>query len=440
MASGTTTTVAVLGTGIMGSAIVERLLDAGFPVSVWNRTSAHVQPLGRLGARLARDPGDAVEGADVVLTTLTDAAAVLDVAAQFVAHVNTGALWIQCGTIGLDATRKAAALAAGAEVTIDFIDAPVLGTRSVAESGDLVVLAGAPNARLDAARPVLSAYSARVVHAGDTPGAGTALKLACNTWIAMLTAGAAQALEVARAEGIDPRLFLEAIDGTASDSPYAHVKGTEMLLGDFATQFATSGIIKDLRLARSATQGKVSTELLDALETLFERAGSLGHSLDDIGSVVTAFTPDPAPVTRGPAHIGLTVPDLDEATTFLEAALGARVSYTTLTTADAPRQGPDVERQLDLPAGASIVGQRFLQIGTGPGIELFQMRAASHRPAASLTDFGWEHLAFYVDDIRRPSTVHRLRAQTWSPRCTATPRMRTRPAAQASTCAPPGVP
>lgn len=106
-----------------------------------------------------------------------------------------------------------------------------------------------------------------------------------------------------------------------------------------------------------------------------------------------------APLTRGPAHVGLTVPDLDEATQFFVEGLGAKVSYTTFVPGDEPREGTETEQQLDMPPGSALVGQRFLQIGTGPGIELFQARAEHQQPAASLTDIGWEHLAFYADDI-----------------------------------------
>ena len=90
---------------------------------------------------------------------------------------------------------------------------------------------------------------------GDGIGAASDLKLVCNTWIASLTAGTAQSLSLARTFGLDPRLFLDVIAGSASDSPYAHVKGATLLDGDRAPQFALDALLKDLRLAQSTELG-----------------------------------------------------------------------------------------------------------------------------------------------------------------------------------------
>ncbi|MDN5570237.1 MAG: VOC family protein [Propionibacteriaceae bacterium] len=104
------------------------------------------------------------------------------------------------------------------------------------------------------------------------------------------------------------------------------------------------------------------------------------------------------PLPRGIQHIGVTVPDLDSATDFLVAGLGAKIAYDGLTTDDAPRSGAEVERQLGLPAGAAIHRQRMLVIGEGPGLEMFEI-TTHHRPASGLADFGLNHISCYVDDI-----------------------------------------
>lgn len=395
--SETGSVVAVLGTGIMGSALARRLRAAGFDVTAWNRTAEHAAPLAEDGIRVVAEPAAAVAEADVVITTLLDADAVVKVAQRFLPALPTGAVWVQAATIGMAGIRRAAELAEGAGVAL--VDAPVLGTSTAAESGELVVLAAGPPERVAALAEVFGAYATRVVDAGAEVGHGSALKLACNTWIASLTAGTAQALAVAGALGADPRLFLEAIEGTATDSRYAHLKGGAMLEQSYPRQFAAAGLLKDLRLAQDAAGSSVAPDLLDALAGLFAKTEQRGHGNEDIAAVAEAFEPAPTPLTRGPAHIGLTVPDLEEATAFLRAALGAKVSYTTLTTHDAPREGAETEHQLDIAPGAKLVAQRFLQIGTGPGIELFQASGTTPQPAASLTDLGWEHLAFYVDDI-----------------------------------------
>lgn len=104
------------------------------------------------------------------------------------------------------------------------------------------------------------------------------------------------------------------------------------------------------------------------------------------------------PLPRGIQHIGVTVPDLDAATTFLRDGLGAQVAYDGLTLEDEPRRGPEVERQLGLPAGAAIHRQRMFVIGEGPGLEVFEI-SGEQRPAVGLADFGLNHISFSVDDI-----------------------------------------
>lgn len=102
---------------------------------------------------------------------------------------------------------------------------------------------------------------------------------------------------------------------------------------------------------------------------------------------------------RGIHHLGMTVPDIEAATAFLRAALGARFCYDGVSAQDAPRQGAELERVLGLPAGAKIVRQRMLRIGNGPGLELFQIEAPNQQAAAALQDIGLNHLAVYVDDM-----------------------------------------
>ncbi|MDO4918006.1 EthD family reductase [Kocuria sp.] len=102
---------------------------------------------------------------------------------------------------------------------------------------------------------------------------------------------------------------------------------------------------------------------------------------------------------RGCNHLGLTVPDLDAATLFLREAFDAKIAYDGLTPQDPPREGEETEQQLGLPRGAKITRQRMVQIGFGPGIEMFQIDADEQQDAAALSDIGLNHLSVFVDDI-----------------------------------------
>lgn len=105
------------------------------------------------------------------------------------------------------------------------------------------------------------------------------------------------------------------------------------------------------------------------------------------------------PFPRGINHIGLTVDDLDQASEFLAKGLGAQWCYDGLTLEDAPREGPEVERQLGLSTGSRIVRQRLMRIGNGPNIELFEIKADDPACPLELEDRGWNHISVYCDDI-----------------------------------------
>lgn len=280
--------VTVLGTGTMGAGVAASLVRAGHDVTVWNRSQARAEPLGALGATVAPDAGTAVADAQVVLLTLFDADAVVDVLEQAAGEAPESAVWVQCSTIGVAGTETVVQLAAKYGITL--VEAMMLGTKAPAEQGTLTLLtAGAPDV-LDPLTPVFEAISVKTVHAGVDVGAGTSLKLAANAWIASLTAATGQSLAIARALGVDPQRFLDAIEGSASDSAYAHTKGAAVLAGEFPPQFALDGLRKDIALITEAARGaEVSTVLLDALGRVYAEASAAGHGGDDIAAVGTAF-------------------------------------------------------------------------------------------------------------------------------------------------------
>lgn len=117
---------------------------------------------------------------------------------------------------------------------------------------------------------------------------------------------------------------------------------------------------------------------------------------------------DLSSLPRGINHIGITVPNVEEATIFFKNALGAKVAYDGLTHHDTPRGGAKTEKQLGLTPGTTIRYQRMLQIGTGPSLEIFELETHDSRLAARLQDIGLNHLSFYVDDIE--SAYERLKA------------------------------
>lgn len=288
--------VAVLGTGTMGAAMARSLLRSGMRVTVWNRTIEKTRPLVDAGARAASDLFGAVRDADVVLTMLFDADAVLRVASEFLPAMREGAIWMQSATIGADGMRAAAAAASRHNISV--VDAPVLGTKGPAERGALTVLASGESEAIAALQPVFDAIGSRTVVVGDRLGAASDLKLVCNTWVGSLTAGTAQAVALARTFGLEPQIFLDAITGSASDSPYAHLKSSVILEGNRDPQFALDGLLKDLRLAQTTAGPSGTTAYLDGLERLYAEASDEGHGGEDVAWVYDAISA-PIPTRRG---------------------------------------------------------------------------------------------------------------------------------------------
>src|SRR5690349_19676316 len=155
------TSVAVLGTGIMGAPMAGNLARAGHDVRVWNRTRAKAEPLAKDGARVVDEPAEAVEGAEVVLTMLFDGAAVTETMDRAAAGLRPGAAWIQSTTAGLDDLPGFARFAADHDLVL--VDAPVLGTRQPAESGQLTVLAAGPQEIRPVVGPVFDAVGSRTI-------------------------------------------------------------------------------------------------------------------------------------------------------------------------------------------------------------------------------------------------------------------------------------
>jgi 3-hydroxyisobutyrate dehydrogenase len=268
--------IAVLGTGVMGGPIARNLAAAGHDVRAWNRTREKAEGL---GAGVADTPAEAVRDAEAVVTMLSDGPAVEAVLPELDADV----LWIQMSTVGVDDTARFA------ERHPRYLDAPVLGSKAQAEAGELLVLA----AGRDRPEELFDALASRVMWLADEPGAGTKLKLTTNLWIMNLVENLAESFALAEALGLDPRWFLDAIEGRPMDSAYAHMKGEKILRGDFTPQFALKHATKDVRLALAAARA-AGVDLGIGPPTLerLERAIELGHGDEDNATVWFATRPD----------------------------------------------------------------------------------------------------------------------------------------------------
>lgn len=281
------TTVAVLGTGIMGAPMARHLAKGGFDVRVWNRTTDKARPLADDGATVCDSPAQALQGADFLLTVLADADAVEESLTRddALAKAATGSslVWLQSSTVGISGTARLMRLAADAGVR--YVDAPVLGTKQPAEAGKLTALASGPDELRELCRPLFEAYAAKMVWVGEGDRA-TRLKLVMNSWVIALVTATGEAMALADGLGLDPKRFLDTIEGGPLDVGYAHTKGAMMIKREFPTAFPAWGAAKDAGLiAEAAGIAGVRTPVAAGAREAMQRAIELGHADEDLAAV-----------------------------------------------------------------------------------------------------------------------------------------------------------
>ena len=267
------TTVAVLGAGgTMGLPMARNIAEAGMKVQAWNRTRESAEPLAEQGVEVLGTAREAA-GADIVLTILSDADAVLETMEGddgALAGASDGATWLQMSTIGIAGTERCAELAV--EHGLVLVDAPVVGTKKPAEEGALTVLASGPEQARESCEPIFDAVGQKTVWLGDA-GTGTRMKLVINSWLVSLVEGLAETIAFAEGIDIDPAQFLETIAGSATDAPYAQLKGKMMVERSFEPSFKLELAAKDARLVLEAVERhQLQLPMLEAIRAQLEEA------------------------------------------------------------------------------------------------------------------------------------------------------------------------
>ena len=254
--------VGLLGVGLMGSAMADRLLSQGFGVIAWDAAPAHATPLVQRGARVVGSAGEVVSNADLVITMLPTAEIVLAVVEPLLAQWPKGAIWLQMSSVGA-AESDGLGQAAAAHGVI-FFDAPVSGSTRPAREGRLTILAGGPEFARSLVEPILAALGSRVQWVGDA-GSGSRLKLAANHWMIAGVTALAEAMYLCELMGLDQQQFVTLLDEGPLGSPYGSEKLGEMTRHEYAPGFPVRLAVKDLNLVREvAESAEVELPVLNA--------------------------------------------------------------------------------------------------------------------------------------------------------------------------------
>lgn len=283
--------VGLAGLGRMGRAAGQRVLAAGYPLTVWNRTPGRADELLALGAKQVHSPDCLATQADVVLTMLSDDRAVHEVYDGLLAGAGAP-LYVEMSTVRTDTIVRLAprVVAAGARL----VDAPMSGPPAAVRAGALLVLAGGEAGDVTDAREVLGSFARRVVHLGPT-GAGTTMKLVLQLPMAVMFASLGEALSIGTQFGLPVEDMLEVILDSQGAPPVLHGRAEVIRRAcaglvddaDAGVGFDVAGVRKDLQaMVATALDVGVPASTAAAALGVFAAATASGYGHRDLASVV----------------------------------------------------------------------------------------------------------------------------------------------------------
>lgn len=282
--------VAFLGLGLMGTGMARRILDAGFPLTVHNRSAAKAEPFAAVGARVAASPAEAALDAQVIISMVADD----EVSRTFwlgengaLAAAAPGTVFIECSTLSVKWIHELAA--AAKERGCALIDAPVTGSKPHAAAGELCFVAGGAAEDLEKIRPVLEVMSRAIIHVGPV-GSGALLKLVNNFMCGVQAASFAEAVGVIEKAGLDRTKALELLTNGAPGSPLIKLFSQRMADGGYEPNFVLRLMAKDLAYAQNeGAKHGINLATAEAAHGVFQRAIEAGLGEKDFSAVLETF-------------------------------------------------------------------------------------------------------------------------------------------------------
>jgi 3-hydroxyisobutyrate dehydrogenase-like beta-hydroxyacid dehydrogenase len=288
--------VGLIGLGHMGTAMAERLLDAGYELVVYNRTPEKAGALAGRGAAVAETAAQLAEQVDVVLTSLANDEALEAVAANVVAGARPGTVLVDTSTVSPAVSAGVASLAEAASVP--YLRAPVSGNPTVVRAGNLSFIVSGERDVLARVEPVLLAIGPTIHHVGEAEQARV-VKLAVNLMIAGLAQLMSEALVLGEAAGVSRVSLLEVMGSSAAGAPFVKYKTEPLLRDDFSATFTTALMEKDVDLVLAVAEAAgVKLPLAGELKALLRSAVEAGYADDDFISLFAHLRSDHQEVLR----------------------------------------------------------------------------------------------------------------------------------------------
>lgn len=283
--------VAVIGMGLLGRAVAERLYEQGHTVTVYNRTAAKTDPLRARGLAVAASPAEALAASDCALLFLTDAAAIRSVLFESTPPESLRSRTIiQMGTIGAD--DSLALLAAVTAAGGTYFEAPVLGSLAEAKAGNLIVMVGGTQDQLDRWSPLFRSLSPAPTLIG-TVGQAATLKLALNHLIAAELTAFAASLGLIQRSGISVDHFMTILKTSALFAPAFEKKLPRLLARTYDNpNFPTTHLLKDVNLfSEEAQRHGLPVTGVESLRSLLEETITRGYGEADYSALFETMNP-----------------------------------------------------------------------------------------------------------------------------------------------------
>jgi len=282
--------ISYLGLGTMGSGMVSNLLKAGYELTVWNRSVERTKPFARKGARVADTPANAVRDVDLVMYSLSNDQAVQEVvfgANGIISGITAGQIAMDMSTV-LPATslREQEAYS---KRGVDFLDAPVFGSKKEAADAKLWIMAAGKRDAFEKVKPVLQ-HLGQTIHYFGKNGNAAAMKLVGNLIVALEMEALAEGLVLAQKAGLDLSTVMEVVKVADFRSPLLVGNGQNILKRDFSTSFALKLMLKDAGLIEKFA-GSLQSPIpaLLVVQKNLESAVALGFGKENASAVIKAL-------------------------------------------------------------------------------------------------------------------------------------------------------
>ncbi len=282
--------VGFIGTGMMGNPMAKRLLDAGFPLYIYNRSVEKTETLSKSGAIVCNSPAEVATQSDCVFTMLTGSEAVEVVALGkkgILEGLQEDGIHIDCSTILASTSNKLYEEYKSQKK--HFIHSPVLGSVTQATEGILLMFPGGDHLPLEKVMPLINNL-AKSVWKFDHPSQSTNLKIALNSIIAGTIAMLSQSMVFVEKAGIDNSIFLEVLSNSALNSTTIQFKGSNILDRNFVPRFTVENLLKDSNyMVKSCKSEGCRADIAETISGLLKDAITLGYGQEDYSAIIKAF-------------------------------------------------------------------------------------------------------------------------------------------------------